>query len=78
MAESSGDGLPDILGTLTGLGKRPAPETLMYRSRGGGGFEPVRVQQGVPTHEAKVADLTSNDLPDTIGQTEWPDRHSDG
>lgn len=50
----------------------------MYLNRGGGGFGPVRVQQGVPTHEAKVADMTSNGLPDTIGQTEWPDRHSDG
>jgi len=52
IADFNGDGLPDIFVGEMGLGKTPAPRLIIYLNRGGGDFEEVAIERGVPTHEA--------------------------
>ena len=35
------------------------------------------VQEGIPTHEAKVGDLTGDGRPDIVGKPYHPERHND-
>jgi len=51
--------------------------TLLADIDGAGRFEPCIIQEGVPTHEAKVADLTGNGLPDIVGKPYSPENHVD-
>ena len=44
---------------------------------GDGRFEETVIAQGIPTHEAKVGDLTGNGLPDIVGKPCSPERHID-
>ncbi|MBN2584629.1 MAG: VCBS repeat-containing protein [Planctomycetes bacterium] len=77
IADFDGDGRPDIFVGEMGLGKNPEPKMLIFRNLGRAAFEEVLVQQGIPTHEAKAADLTGNGLPDIIGKPYHPERHID-
>jgi hypothetical protein len=60
-----------------GLGKNPDPKMMIYRNLGGGKFEEVIIQRGIPTHEAKVGDLTGDGRPDIVGKPYDPERHID-
>jgi len=77
IADFDGDGLPDIFVGEMGLGKNPEPRLIIYLNRGGGDFEEVVIERGVPTHEAKVADLTGDGRPDIVGKPYDPERHID-
>lgn len=77
VADFDGDGRPDIFVAEMGLGKNPNPRMFIYRNAGDGTFEEVLVQEGIPTHEAKVADMTGNGLPDIVGKPFDPERHLD-
>lgn len=77
VADFNGDGLPDIFVAEMGLGKNPNPRMFIYLNKGGGEFEEVLISEGVATHEAKVADLTGNGLPDIIGKPYQPERRVD-
>jgi len=68
VADFNGNGLPDVFVAEMGLGKNPAPRMFIYLNQGGGRFREVLISQGVPTHEAKVGDLTGNGLPDIVGK----------
>jgi hypothetical protein len=77
IADFNGDGRPDIFVAEMGLGKNPNPKMMIYRNLGGGRFEEVIIQQGIPTHEAKLGDLTGNGRPDIVGKPYDPERHID-
>lgn len=77
IADFNGDGLPDIFIGEMGLGRNPDPKMFIYLNQGSGQFEEVIIQRGVPTHEAKVGDLTGNGLPDIVGKPFNPERHID-
>jgi hypothetical protein len=77
IADFNGDGLPDIFTAEMGLGRNGNPRMFIYVNRGGGEFEEVVFQEGVPTHEAKVADLTGDGRPDIVGKPYQPERHID-
>ena len=77
IADFNGNGLADIMTAEMGLGRNSDPKLLIYYNRGGGAFEEVIVQSGVPTHEAKVGDLTGNGLPDIVGKPYNPEIHID-
>ena len=78
LADFTGSGRLDIFVAEMGLGRNPDPRMFIYRNRGGGGdFEEVLIQEGVPTHEAKVGDLTGNGRCDIIGKPYHPERHID-
>ena len=77
IADFSGDGRPDIFVAEMGLGRNPDPEMMIYVNQGGGEFEKFTVQRGIPTHEAKVADLTGDGKPDIVGKPYQPESHID-
>ena len=77
IADFTGDGRPDIFVAEMGLGRNPEPKMMVYLNRGGGQFEGVVISRGIPTHEAKVADLTGNGRPDIVGKPYDPERHID-
>lgn len=77
IADFNGNGLPDIFIGEMGLGGKTDSRLFIYVNKGGGEFEEVLIEQGVPTHEAKVGDLTGNGLPDIVGKPYDPERHID-
>ncbi|MBC7288334.1 MAG: VCBS repeat-containing protein [Armatimonadetes bacterium] len=68
IADFNGDGVPDIFVAEMGLGRNPNPRWFVYVNRGDGEFEEVLIAEGIPTHEAKPADLTGNGLCDVVGK----------
>jgi hypothetical protein len=77
IADLNGDGLPDIFVAEMGLGRNPDPKMLIHLNRGNADFEEVVFQRGIPTHEAKVGDLTGDGRPDIVGKPYDPERHID-
>ena len=77
VADFNGDGLLDIFVAEMGLGKNSDPKMFVYLNKGNGKFEEVIIQCGIPTHEAKVGDLTGNGLPDIAGKPYHPEKHID-
>lgn len=77
VADFDGDGRPDIFVAEMGLGRHFNPRMFIYRNLGDGRFEEHLIQTGVPTHEAKVADLTGDGRPDIVGKGYDPERHVD-
>jgi hypothetical protein len=72
-ADFTGNGRPDIYVGEMGLGENRDPEHVVFRNRGRGEFEEQEVARGVPTHEAKVADVNGNGRPDVVGKGFDPD-----
>lgn len=78
IADFDGDGLPDIFVAEMGLGRNPhQPQMMIFRNCGCGRFEEYVIETGVPTHEAKVADMTGDGRPDIVGKPYTPERHID-
>jgi hypothetical protein len=77
VADFDGSGRPDIFVAEMGLGRNPEPRIFVYRNLGRGEFEEEIVARGVPTHEAKVADMTGDGRPDIVGKPYDPERHID-
>jgi hypothetical protein len=77
VADFDGDGRPDIFVAEMGLGKNPNPRMMIYVNQGDGQLREVLIQEGIPTHEAKVGDLTGDGRPDIVGKPYSPERHID-
>ncbi len=78
IADFDGDGRPEIFVAEMGLGRNPhEPLMLIFRPIGDGTFEEHVICTGVPTHEAKVADMTGDGRPDIVGKPYEPERHID-
>jgi len=77
IADFNGDGLLDIFVGEMGLGRNPEPRLIIYLNQGNGSFEEVIIQRGIPTHEAKVGDLTGDGRPDIVGKPYRPESHID-
>lgn len=76
-ADFNGDGAPDIFVGEMGLGRNPDPKIIVYLNLDGARFAEVIFERGVPTHEAKVGDLTGDGRPDIVGKPYEPQRHID-
>lgn len=68
IADFDGDGRADIFVAEMGLEENPEPRMFIYRNLGELRFEEHVVQTGIPTHEAKAADLTGDGRPDIVGK----------
>jgi hypothetical protein len=77
IADFNGNGHPDILAAEMGLGQNRDPKMLIFLNQGKANFTEVLVAQGIPTHEAKVGDLTGDGRPDIVGKPYYPERHID-
>ena len=77
IADLDGDGPLDIFVAEMGLGKNPGPKGYVYRNRGGGQSEEMLIWHGIPTHEAKVADIDGDGWPDIVGKPYDLERHID-
>jgi hypothetical protein len=77
LADFTGDGNLDIFVGEMGLGKNPDPKLFLFANLGGGCFEEVLIARGIPTHEAKVADLNGDGRPDIVGKPYLPEKHID-
>lgn len=77
IADLDGDGRPDIFTAEMGLGRNEDPAMVVFRNLGAGRFEERIIWRGVPTHEAKVADINGDGRPDVVGKPYHPQRHID-
>jgi len=77
VADFDGNGLLDVYAAEMGLERNDDPVHLVFRNEGDGTFNEEVVASGVPTHEAKVTDLTGNGRPDIAGKSYGPDHHVD-
>jgi len=73
-ADFTGNGSLDIFVGEMGLGRNDRPRLIVYLNDGRGHFTETVVDVAYPTHEAKVADLTGNGLPDIVGKPYEPER----
>jgi hypothetical protein len=77
VADFDGDGLMDIFVGEMGLGKHDRPRVIVYRSLGGGKFEPLVIDDRHPTHHAKVIHLAGSRLPSIVGKSFHPTNQVD-
>ncbi|MGQ9731418.1 MAG: FG-GAP repeat domain-containing protein [Candidatus Zipacnadales bacterium] len=77
IADFDNDGNLDIFVGEMGLGRNPDPKLFIYRNLGSGKFEEELICRGIPTHEAKVADLNGDGKPDIVGKPYHPEGHID-
>lgn len=77
IADFDGDGTPDIYVAEMGLGQHESPELYLYLNDGNGEFTEGVIARGIPTHEARVADLNGDGRPDIVGKPYSPGRHVD-
>jgi hypothetical protein len=77
LADFTGDGTLDIFVGEMGLGKKADPHLFVFVNSGEAHFEPLVVSVGIPTHEAKVADLNADGHPDIVGKPYFPEKHID-
>ncbi|MBD3176823.1 MAG: VCBS repeat-containing protein [Armatimonadia bacterium] len=77
VADLNGDGTLDIFTAEMGLGNNEEPRMLVYAGDGRGGFEAFEIGRGIPTHEAKLADLSGDGRMDIVGKPYHPERHID-
>ena len=76
-ADFTGNGRPDVYVAEMGLGDNDDPIHAVYLNQGDATFEREVIARGVPTHEAKVADLTGDGRPDIVGKPYTPRHHVD-
>jgi hypothetical protein len=77
VGDVTGTGNPDVYVGEMGLGEHAAPEQVLFRNEGGGEFHEQVFETGIPTHEAKLADLDADGQLDVVGKSYGPDRHVD-
>lgn len=77
LADVTGSGTLDIYVAEMGLGKHEGARHLLFLNNGAGKFRRETVAEGIPTHEAKLVDLTGNARLDIVGKSYGPDHHVD-
>lgn len=77
VADFDGDGSPDIFVGEMGLDENPNPTNLLFHNDGAGNFTEQVFSEGIPTHEAKAAQLTPGGLPSIVGKSYGPNHHVD-
>ncbi len=68
LADFDGDGWLDIFVGEMGLNNHLDPRLMIFRNDGAGTLTPEIISVGIPTHEAKVADIDGDGRPDIVGK----------
>lgn len=76
-ADFTGDGRQDVYVAEMGLGTNESPRHYVFCNDGDGSFTERCIGRGVPTHEAKAADVTGDGRPDIVGKSYTPTHHVD-
>jgi hypothetical protein len=76
VADLNDDGFPDIFVAEMGLESGHDPRQFVFWNRDDGSFEREVIGSGVPTHEAKLADLDNDGVLDIVGKA-YAHRHVD-
>lgn len=77
IADFDGDGHPDVFVGEMSLGEHDDPKLSVFLNDGAGNFTEQIIATGVPTHEAKVADVNGDGRPDLVGKSYGPAHHVD-
>jgi hypothetical protein len=77
VADFDGDGHLDVYVAETDYGGNENPRHFVFENRGDGTFDTHLIEEGIGTHEAKVADLTGDGRPDVVGKSDTEDAHVD-
>lgn len=77
IADFDGNGHPDIYVGEMSLGGNPEPTQYVFHNRGDATFDVEPIANGVPTHEAKLVDLTGDGALDIVGKSYTPAHHVD-
>jgi len=77
VADFTGNGYPDVFVAEQGMGEHESPRQLLYCNLGDGRYKKRVVATGVPTHEAKIVDLTGDGRLDVVGKPYHPGKHVD-
>lgn len=68
LADFDGNGALDIFVGEMGLKNHADPRLMIFRNDGPGALTPEVISVGIPTHEAKVADMDGDGRPDIVGK----------
>lgn len=77
VADISGNGHPDIYVAEMGLDMHAEPRHFLFENSGKATFTKHLISSGIPTHEAKVVDLSGNSRLDIAGKSYGPNHHVD-
>jgi len=77
VGDVTGDGRPDVYVAEMGHRENDDPRQFLFVNEGDGQFRRHAIATGIPTHEAKLADVDGDGRLDVVGKSYGPTHHVD-